>query len=1081
MQVREIRPFCLRMRRPSELGGLRKRASAYADAHPPAPPAGCATYSQARYPVRAGRLARVQRIGDFSPKARLGGGYAAFSVLSRLCFLWSIALLCVFALVRPAGAQPDYKRDVMPILERNCIRCHGPKQQQGGVRLDTRDVLMSNGAHARVIVPHNAGASELIRRVSAESNDARMPPASSGLPRLTPQAIATLRAWIDAGPSFPEADSIVKTASELHWSLKPLRRPNLPVSAAGPGKAGNPARPSANPIDAFIRAKLASSGLKQSPAADRATLLRRVMYDLIGLPPSPADLDAFVADKKPGAYERVVDRLLMSPRYGERWSRHWLDTIHFADSHGFEHDIGRDNAWPFRDYVISSLNQDKPWPRFIREQLAADYFYPDNPELTPALGYLGAGTFDLSAYTTAPRNFELIDRDDLVAQTMTAFVSTTANCARCHNHKFDPIPQSDYYALQAVFSGITKGDRSYDSSPQVAVERKRWDALLTAAGKRDPAVLLAVENRGRVDAWLNRIGVTANLWHPVTVAAYQSAEGSTLTLDADGTIASGGRRPEKDTYTTTITTSLNIVTGLRLDVLASATLPMHGPGRQDNGNLHLTEIEVNCVDAGGASHPVKLARATADFNQEGWGVERAIDGDPNSAWGIFPEVGKSHHAVFTFAHPEILKPAAKLVVVMHQNHGGGHLIGLYRLSVSDQPGDSLSALPSAVEDALRSPADRRTADQQLTIAAYVLREEATAQLAKLPAQARVYAAGPSVDVPTVGMVTIAQPKPVHRLERGDIERPMELVGPGALSAISVLPARFALENSNNEAARRAALADWLASRDNPLTWRSIVNRVWYYHFGRGICDTPGDFGKMGGTPSHPELLDWLAVWFRDDAKGSLKQLHRLIVTSETYLQSSAFRSAPNRIDGDNRLLWRQNRQRLDADSYRDFAHAVSGTLDLTMGGPAVKNFSMKPGPQLTPALNYNDYDWNAPGAGRRSIYRNVWRGIADPFMVSLDFPDLGLLAPTRSFSVSALQALALYNDAFVLNCSEQLAKRIAKDQTSIEAQVNGAVRCVLLRQPAPSETPTLVGYVKQHGLAALCRVLLNSNEFLFVD
>ncbi len=806
-----------------------------------------------------------------------------------------------------ADTVPDFVRDVKPILEHNCIRCHGPSQQQAGVRFDTRDALKPGGSGARVIVPHSSGASELIRRVTAQSNDARMPPASSGLPRLSSNEVATLRAWIDAGPAWPDDHTAnspaANSSSQLHWSLKPLRRPSLPSSA------GNPAD---NPIDSFVHTLLKRNHLTPSPPASRTALLRRVTYDLTGLPPSPSDLDAFIADTKPGAYERVVDRLLASPRYGERWARHWLDTIHFADSHGFEHDIGRDNAWPFRDYVIASFNQDKPWARFIREQLAADYFYPDEPQLTPALGYLGAGTFDLSAYTTAPRNFELIDRDDLVTQTMTAFVSTTANCARCHNHKFDPIPQSDYYALQAVFSGLTKGDRTYDATPQIAAERKRWNSVTAAADKRDPGVLLSAENRGYVDTWCARIGKRAP-WQAVTVDANLSAEGSTLTLNADGTISSSGRRPEKDTYTATITSSLHTVTALRLDVLASDALPMHGPGRQDNGNLHLTEIEVKCIDPGGFSRPVKLSKATADFNQDGWGVEKSIDGDPNTAWGIYPAVGKSHHAVFAFAQPQSIFPGAKLVVVLHQNHGGGHLIGLYRLTVSDQPAESLSALPAPVEEALLVPADRRSTDQQLTIAAQALREQANDALAKLPAQSRVYAAGASVDVPTIGMVTIPTAKPVYRLDRGNIDSPKEEVKPGALSAVTALPARFVLDNPNSDPARRAALADWLANRDNPLTWRSIVNRVWYYHFGRGICDTPSDFGKMGGDPSHPELLDWLAVWFRDDAKGSLKQLHRLIVTSETYRQSSSERSDAAKIDSDNLLLWRQNLQRLDAE------------------------------------------------------------------------------------------------------------------------------------------------------------------------
>lgn len=990
--------------------------------------------------------------------------------------LAAILVVAQAALGQPDDKAPDFVRDVKPILDRNCIKCHGPALQEAGLRLDIRDAALSSinsvGAHA--IVPHNANSSQLIRRVKAESDDLRMPPKYSGLPRLSPADVAVLTAWINAGPAWSVTSPLNKQSTEVNWSLRPLRRPRVPTSAVG-----------SNPIDAFISEKLVRSRLAFSPGADKKTLLRRAYYDLTGLPPTPDEVAAFIADRRPGAYRRVVDGLLESPRYGERWARHWLDTIHFADSHGFEHDIGRDNAWPFRDYVIDSLNQDKAWSRFIREQLAADYFYPDEPQLTPALGYLGAGTFDLSAYTTAPRNFELIDRDDLVTQTMTAFASTTANCARCHAHKFDPIPQADYYALQAVFAGITKGDRVYESSPQVGEERKRWNAALSAADRHDAAVLLAPENQQRVDAWLAREH-TVKHWQPVAVESAASAEGSTLTLESDGSVSSSGRRPETDTYTNTVTTALRTVTAVRLDVLASDKLPKRGPGRQDNGNLHLSEIEVQCRGPVGATHTVKLIRATADFNQEGWGVQRAIDGDMSTAWGIYPAVGQSHFAIFTFAEPQIVRPGEKLVVTLRQNHGGGHLIGLYRLAVTDAAPETLSVLPLPVSEVLQVPANQRNAEQQLVIAAHVLREYATLQLAKLPQPGHVYAAGASVDVPTIGVVTIIQPKPVHLLERGDIDKPREVVGPGALTAVSNLAARFEIKDEKNEAARRAALADWLANKNNPLTWRSIVNRVWHYHFGKGICDTPGDFGRMGGTPSHPELLDWLAVWFRDDAKGSLKELHRLIVTSETYCQSSQnpiTRADRKRaeIDSDNRLLWRQNRQRLDADSYRDFSRAACGMLDLTMGGPGIKNFTMGPGPQLTPALDYTKYDWSSPGAGRRSIYRNVWRGISDPFMEALDFPDLGLLAPVRTFSVSALQALALYNDPFVLHCSELLAKLTMAQQSKLELQVTAAARRIWLRTPSAAENAALLAYTRQHGLSALCRVLLNSNEFLFVD
>jgi hypothetical protein len=319
------------------------------------------------------------------------------------------------------------------------------------------------------------------------------------------------------------------------------------------------------------------------------------------------------------------------------------------------------------------------------------------------------------------------------------------------------------------------------------------------------------------------------------------------------------------------------------------------------------------------------------------------------------------------------------------------------------------------------------------------------------------------------------------LHRGDFDKPREVAVPGALSALSHLPARFALKQPRDEGSRRAALADWLAHPGNVLTWRSVVNRVWHHHFGRGLCDTPGDFGRMGGVPSHPELIDWLAVWFREDARGSLRQLHRLIVTSQTYRQASAHRDEPARVDAENRLLWRQARPRLDADAYRDFTLAVAGTLDPQMGGPAIQQFRQSKGPQITPALDYTAYDWSQPGAGRRSIYRYVWRGIPDPFMDALDFPDLGLLVPVRGFSASSLQALTLFNNDFVQYHAGAFARRLATEATGMEAQVERAVRLAWLRRPAPGELESLTRFARAQGLPALCRVLLNSNEFLFLD
>ena len=987
----------------------------------------------------------------------------------------SLALLvAVFWLLpRSSNAAPDFAREIRPLLERSCLGCHGPEKQKSNYRLDIRETALKGGDVGKTpIIPHNAKASPIIRYVSGEDEDMVMPPKKSDAPRLTAAEIQMLRDWIDAGPSWPDALAGARTNTKPHWSLARLAKPALPQQKG-------------NPIDGFIRAKLAEKKLSPSPEADRRSLIRRVTYDLTGLPPTPEETTAFVNDKDRHAYEKLVDRLLSSPRYGERWARHWLDTIHFADSHGYEHDIGRDNAWRFRDYVIDAFNKDTAWPRFIREQLAADVFYPDEPKLLPALGYLGAGTFDLSTYSTGPVTFDYLDRDDLVTQTMSAFVSTTANCARCHAHKFDPIPQEDYYALQAVFSGILKGDLAYDEDPAVMRERRGWKSLLTAVDKSDVSVLLSTDKAKLIDAWLSKQGPGAD-WQPIKVETFLSAEGATLTRMTNGGFLSGGTRPDKDTYTVTGTIALTNLTALRLDLLAHDSLPMRGPGRNDNGNLHLSEIELRVFEPGSTNpHAVKFRRATADFNQRDWGIHRAIDGDLKTAWGIYPSVGRSHQAVFELSEALAIKPGTRLAIVLKQVHGGGHVMGAFSLAVTSADAGLTSVLPLEVEAALALAPGDRNETNRLAIAAHALRIAANDALAKLPAQSVVYAAAASVVIPDATASGLArslpEPKVVNLLHRGDFDKPRAVVEPGALSALTHLPSRFELKDSKNEGSRRAALAEWLAHRDNVLTWRSIVNRVWHYHFGRGLCDTPSDFGQMGGTPSHPELIDWLAIWFRDDAKGSLKELHRLIVTSATYRQSSENREANAKLDGENHLLWRQNRQRLDADAFRDFTLAASGALDFKMGGPALKHFTQGPGPQLTPALDYKAYDWSQPGSGRRSLYRYVWRGMADPFMEALDFPDLGLLSPVRGFSASSLQALTLYNNDFVLHSSGLLAKRAEVEAKTLETQINRAVQLVWLRAPTTAEHRQFAEFTRSEGLPALCRLLLNSNEFLFVE
>ena len=985
-------------------------------------------------------------------------------------------------------ADEFFTAKVEPLLKQRCFECHShEKKMKGGLTLDSRSGWEQGGDSGPTLVAGKPEESLLIKMVRWSDDEHQMPPKE----KLPPAEIALLEEWVKRGAPDPRVMVKKRPTESDWWSLKPLVVPTMPEVAGVE-----------HPVDRFIRARLAERKITSSPEADRRTLIRRVMFDLHGLPPSQAEVEAFLAaterqsDNQTGgqsdqekdsslspdpivsssAYERLVDRLLESPRHGERWARHWLDTIHFAETHGCGHDLPRDHAWRYRDYVIASLNADKPWGRFIREQIAVDALFPDEAQLIPALGFLGAGVFDHSAYQTAPTNFDYLDRDDLVTQTMGAFTSTTANCARCHAHKFDPITQEDYYALQAVFAGVIEGNVAFDEDKQIAQTRKRWQSLLAAAESKDKATLLGAENAALVSEWEKKQGAAVK-WTPLTYETFISTDGSTLKRDG-GSISSSGAKPDKDTYIITASTSLVKVTALRLDALSHDSMPQKGPGRQDNGNLTLSEIEAQLFDPG-ATQPVKLkfSRATADFDQQGWTSAMAIDGNVATGWGIHPAVGASHHAVFELAQPLMLKAGAKLTISLKQLSGKSHLIGLFKLSATDEPAARATAMPALAQEALKLPAEKRSEVQRLTLAAHALRQIAIDEMAKLPAPAEVYAAGKRADVLlAVGKgtpTTFAKAKAVQVLKRGEFDKPMKETVSGALSSIHALPARFTEAHaSSDEAARRAALANWLADEKNPLTWRSIANRVWHYHFGRGLCDTPNDFGRMGGTPSHPELLDWLACELRDHG-GSLKHLHRLIVTSATYRQSSEHREDAAKVDGDNHLLWRMNRLRLDADSYRDFVVATAGQLDLTMGGPSVRQFVTGPPVQLTPTLNYDAYDWSALPKHRRSIYRFVWRGVPDPFMDTLDFPDLGMLAPSRGFSASALQSLALYNNRFVLHFSGEHGKQIT---TPAEA-----VRRILLREPTANELHDFAAYAQKNGLAALCRVIINSNEFMFVD
>ena len=995
--------------------------------------------------------------------------------LSAVFFIL-LALLSSKLQIRAGEAE----RKVAKVLEAQCLECHGGKHTRAGFDLSTQESLQKGGESGETSIVAGKPAESLLYRKITHSSEPGMP---YKRPKLSDDEIKLIADWISAGAKYDTPLDKVGIEKTAHWSLKRMRSPEIP-------KTRNKSWIK-NPIDSFILATLESKKFKPSAPAEKQTLLRRVTFDLTGLAPTPEEMRNFLADKSPDAYTKVVNRLLASPRYGERWARHWLDVVHYADSHGHDQDRPRPNAWPYRDYVIKSFNDDKPYKRFVEDQLAGDVLHPEDPDGIAATGFIVAGQWDLSSLmaimedTVDKKIARYLDRDDMVMTTMSTFVSSTVHCARCHNHKFDPISQAEYYNLQSVFAGVDRADRPYDLDPKTNALRQALLRKKTALEVKDSrffASLLEQETQDKVAAWEKTVA-GEGIWTVLNPVSFTTASGATFAEQTDHSLLVSGESPKTDTYTITADTDVEGISAVRLEVLTDASHPRNGPGRQpENGNFHLSEFQmfVGTPDSTNVNR-VPLQNASADFNQDAWGIDKALDGDTNTAWGIFPETGKPHYAVFELK--ENLKALGRttLTFKLEQLHGREHTILRPRLSVTRAARPvRAEALPENIKRLLALPADKRSDEQKIELAAFVVKREVEKQLAALPKPQLVYAAANDF-APQLNFLPSRTPRPVHVLKRGDVTKPGDEGVPGALSCVPGIDPLFKLSNPADEGSRRAALAKWITDPENTLTWRSIVNRVWHYHFGRGIVDTPGDFGEMGSRPTHPELLDWLAIWFRDH-DGSFKELHRLIVTSAAYQQSSVDNSEYSRTDSGNQYLWRMNRTRLDAESIRDTVLQIAGKLDRTMGGAPVKQFYMEdPSPLNTPIVDYNRFDVDSPESHRRSIYRFLFRSLPDPFMDTLDCADSSQLTPVRNVSMTALQALSMWNNAFILKQCENLAERAKGSKSNLSDQIEYVFELALNRKPTRSELREMKTFAAQHGLANTCRVILNSNEFVFIN
>ncbi len=960
-----------------------------------------------------------------------------------------LLILATFGWVASAPADDTlFRTKVAPILERRCVSCHNDANAKGKLSLATPMALLKGGDSGPALEVGKPDESVLVEKIVGKKPE--MP--KSGEP-LTADEIAAISEWIKSGANWPQGLVLKdrKFDGGAWWSLQAI--PARPVPAT---KTVGWAR---TPIDSFILAKLETQKLAPSPEADRRTLIRRLTFDLTGLPPTSQEINAFLADMAPNAYEKVVDRLLASPAYGERWGRHWLDLAHYGDTHGYDKDKRRNNAWPYRDYVIDAFNRDLPYTRFVQEQLAGDVLFPDDPRGIVATGFIAAGPWDfvgnveLREGTVDKEKTRLIDRDDMVTTAMSTFASMTVHCARCHDHKFDPIPQGDYYQLQAVFAGVERGDRAYEDA---AIRTRRTqinDRIAAAQAKREKLI--------------------ASISDPALRNEIQAALApKEATSPTNGYHSGIEAVPDKTKWV-----QVDLGRPTRLDqVRLVPARPVDFPDTPGFGFPELYRVEL--ADEPTFQKPrVALIQSTPAPNPGDQPViiditdktpARYIRITANRLWLRTNDYIFALGELQAFAEGKNVAAAAEVTAFDSIEAGRWSRKNLVDGYDSRKPMGTMAEGSIEARIRLRLPQAVASTDIQRLVdgLTQVEREIADAEKDRqsLPPSQLVYAALPR------------QPRAIAVLNRGDVEQRRQEVSPGALSCISEIPAIFGPTNLD-EGARRAALARWVTHPANPLTWRSIVNRVWQYHFGRGLVDTPSDFGRNGSKPTHSELLDWLALHFRDSG-GSFKSLHRLIVTSAVYRQTSGDRAAADAIDADNRLLWRMNRSRLDAEEVRDSVLFVSGSLDRARGGPGFEPFRFKD--DHSPIYDHEDLSRAlAADCRKRSIYRFTVRSVPHPFLDCMDAADPNINVPVRSTTITALQALALWNDPFMLAQANAMVQK--NGGGTIDEQVARAVMTALGRPPRPDEAKSLAELARKRGMTTVCRLLFNTNEFLFID
>jgi hypothetical protein len=976
----------------------------------------------------------------------------------------------------------DFDSVVAPVLAEHCLECHGQIDPQGGLDLSRVESTMQGGDSGVVVTRKNSADSLLWQRI----RDGEMPPKHP----LSDYDKQIIRDWIDSGadwgrsPIDPFAITTEHRAGYDWWSLQTLR-PTVP-----PGEQNHDwAR---NDVDRFILAKLESSGLRPSPEASPRSLVRRLYFDLIGLPPSPEVVAKFVANPSEAAWNQLVDQLLESQHYGERWARHWLDVVRFGESDGFERNKPRPNAWPYRDWVITALNNDMPYDEFVRQQLIGD-------QITGGIGGAAAtGFWVAGVHNTVvggSERMKLLARQDEIEEVLAtvgqSFLGLTVNCARCHDHKFDPISQKEFYQLASAISGLGYGERT-EESPEDTVVLNELDAQLTQMTRQ----LSEIDNLARRKVIAAR--GNGNFESPEPPEAYARWEFDNNLTDSIGTLngTAHGEAHLKDGALILDGNSFVSTSPLPTDITEKTlevwvrldNLTQRGGGaitlQTDNGvvfdSIVFAERRPQQWMPGSNSYVRSESfqgppESQADKRTTHIAMVYQADGTivayrDGIRYGR--EVRKAALQEYDAGDAEIL------FGLRHRPGGGNRFLSgrIYKAALYDRalaPAEIAASAGNAVEyvSELELTASLNAAELKTrkSLQAAIQDKAAARERQARRANRRIYT------------LTAGSGANTHVLLRGDPANVGEEVAPAAIAAVQGVPADFGLPPDAPEAERRKHLADWIANADNPLFSRVIVNRIWHYHFGTGLVDTPNDFGFNGGRPSHPELLEWLAVRLRDNGF-RLKPLHRLLVTSSTYRQaafSQGSDSTGTSVDAGNRLLWRMTPRRLEAESLRDAMLAVAGKLNPRAGGSSFIDVSIVENNGTT---YYEPINVDGDDVFRRTIYRFNPRGGRSALLDTFDCPDSANTVPRRAVTITPLQALSLLNNSFVLQMSDYFAQRICSEAgDNVSEQVDRAWQLAVMREATPEEYELSTALVTQYGLAALCRGLFNSTEFVLID